>query len=68
MLDAVAGPLIAIARVAPPQSGHRPADRIAILSPCEQQVMVLVAAGKMNKQVAGDLGISAWRNFKLKPP
>jgi FixJ family two-component response regulator len=30
----------------------------ATLSPREQQVMVLVAAGKMNKQVAGDLGIS----------
>jgi FixJ family two-component response regulator len=28
------------------------------LSPRERQVMMLVAAGKMNKQVAGDLGIS----------
>jgi FixJ family two-component response regulator len=28
------------------------------LSPREQQVMLLVTAGKMNKQVAGDLGIS----------
>ena len=30
----------------------------ARLSPREQQVMGLVAAGKMNKQVAGDLGLS----------
>lgn len=28
------------------------------LSPREQEVMLLVTAGKMNKQVAGDLGIS----------
>ena len=28
------------------------------LSPREQQVMLLVTAGKLNKQVAGDLGIS----------
>ena len=33
-------------------------DRFASLSPREQQVMGLVAAGKMNKQVAGDLGLS----------
>jgi FixJ family two-component response regulator len=33
-------------------------DRFATLSPREQQVMRLVAAGKMNKQVAGDLGLS----------
>jgi FixJ family two-component response regulator len=33
-------------------------DRFATLSPREQQVMSLVAAGKMNKQVAGDLGLS----------
>jgi FixJ family two-component response regulator len=30
----------------------------ATLSPREQQVMLLVAGGKMNKQVAGDLGVS----------
>jgi FixJ family two-component response regulator len=30
----------------------------ATLSPREQQVMLLVTAGKMNKQVAGDLGLS----------
>jgi FixJ family two-component response regulator len=33
-------------------------DRYATLSPREQQVMMLVTAGKMNKQVAGDLGLS----------
>jgi FixJ family two-component response regulator len=33
-------------------------DRHAGLSPREQQVMTLVTAGKMNKQVAFDLGLS----------
>ncbi len=33
-------------------------DRFAALSPREQQVMQLVTTGKMNKQVAGDLGLS----------
>jgi FixJ family two-component response regulator len=33
-------------------------ERFATLPPREQQVMLLVATGKMNKQVAGDLGIS----------
>jgi FixJ family two-component response regulator len=32
--------------------------RFETLSPREQQVMLLVTVGKMNKQVAGDLGIS----------
>jgi FixJ family two-component response regulator len=32
--------------------------RFETLSPREQQVMLLVTLGKMNKQVAGDLGIS----------
>ena len=32
--------------------------RYASLSPREQQVMTLVTAGKMNKQVAFDLGLS----------
>jgi FixJ family two-component response regulator len=32
--------------------------RFETLSPREQQVMLLVTTGKMNKQVAGDLGIS----------
>jgi len=33
-------------------------DRFENLSPREQEVMLHVTAGKMNKQVAGDLGIS----------
>ncbi len=33
-------------------------QRFETLSPREQQVMLLVTAGKMNKQIAGDLGIS----------
>jgi FixJ family two-component response regulator len=33
-------------------------ERFGTLSPREQEVMLLVAVGKMNKQVAGDLGIS----------
>jgi len=33
-------------------------ERYASLSPREQQVMALVTAGKMNKQVAFDLGLS----------
>jgi FixJ family two-component response regulator len=33
-------------------------ERFAKLSPREQQIMTLVTAGKMNKQVAGDLGLS----------
>jgi FixJ family two-component response regulator len=33
-------------------------DRFLTLSPREQQVMMLVTNGKMNKQVAGDLGLS----------
>jgi FixJ family two-component response regulator len=33
-------------------------DRFLTLSPREQQVMLLVTTGKMNKQVAGDLGLS----------
>jgi FixJ family two-component response regulator len=33
-------------------------NRFLTLSPREQQVMTLVTTGKMNKQVAGDLGLS----------
>jgi FixJ family two-component response regulator len=33
-------------------------DRFATLSPREREVMMLVTQGKMNKQVAGDLGLS----------
>lgn len=37
---------------------HQLRDRFLTLSPREQQVMMLVTTGKMNKQVAGDLGLS----------
>jgi FixJ family two-component response regulator len=33
-------------------------NRYQTLSPREREVMMLVTSGKMNKQVAGDLGIS----------
>ena len=33
-------------------------DRFVTLTPREKQVMMLVTSGKMNKQVAGDLGLS----------
>jgi FixJ family two-component response regulator len=33
-------------------------DKFATLSPREQEVMMLVTTGKMNKQVAADLGLS----------
>jgi FixJ family two-component response regulator len=33
-------------------------DRYATLSPREREVMALVTSGKMNKQIAGDLGLS----------
>src|ERR1700739_237675 len=35
----------------------RLAESFATLTPREQQVMMLVTTGKMNKQVAGDLGL-----------
>jgi FixJ family two-component response regulator len=34
------------------------ADRYAALSPREREVMTLVTAGKLNKQVAGEIGLS----------
>jgi FixJ family two-component response regulator len=37
---------------------HLLRDRFLTLSAREQQVMMLVTTGKMNKQVAGDLGLS----------
>jgi FixJ family two-component response regulator len=59
MLDAVA---IAIdrdrARRAGNAEGAMLREKFATLSPRESQVMQLAAAGKMNKQIAGDLGIS----------
>lgn len=59
ILDAVA---VAIRRDSERRSsdGHAKEvrQRFAALSPRERQVMMLVTAGKMNKQVAGDLGLS----------
>jgi FixJ family two-component response regulator len=59
MLDAV---LAAIEgdrhRRAVDSDAMRMRERFGTLSAREQQVMLLVTAGKMNKQVAGDLGIS----------
>jgi FixJ family two-component response regulator len=59
MLDAVA---IAIDRDRARRAGNAESamlrEKFATLSPRESQVMQLAAAGKMNKQIAGDLGIS----------
>ncbi len=59
MLDAVAA---ALAKDKAQREGASKSDALkaqfATLSPRERQVMALVAAGKMNKQVAGDLGLS----------
>ena len=59
MLDAV---IAAIerdrARRAADGDVSRTRERFEALSPREQQVMLLVTAGKMNKQAAGELGIS----------
>jgi len=59
MLDAV---MAAIARDRQRRAADgdiaRLQERLETLSPREKQVMLLVTTGKMNKQVAGDLGIS----------
>lgn len=59
MLDAVAA---ALTRDRERREGEGKADALkaqfATLSPRERQVMALVASGKMNKQVAGDLALS----------
>jgi FixJ family two-component response regulator len=59
MLDAV---MVAIERDRQRRTADDDASRMQqrfeTLSAREQQVMMLVTAGKMNKQVAGDLGIS----------
>ena len=59
MLDAVAAAIARdeAQRAAQAASSHL-RDLYAALSPRERQVMALVTAGKLNKQVAGDLGIS----------
>ena len=59
MLDAVAA-AIARNREQRESSGQSDAlrEQFAKLSPREKQVMALVAAGKMNKQIAGDLDLS----------
>jgi FixJ family two-component response regulator len=59
MLDAVAS---AIVRDSKRRAAHGDTasarERFATLTPREQQVMMQVTAGKLNKQVAGDLGLS----------
>lgn len=59
MLDAVASALERDrARRANLSKADNIRTRFATLSPREQQVMTLVSAGKLNKQVAGDLDLS----------
>jgi FixJ family two-component response regulator len=59
MLDAV---MVAIERDRQRRTADNEASRMRqrfeTLTPREQQVMMLVTTGKMNKQVAGDLGVS----------
>jgi FixJ family two-component response regulator len=59
MLDAVSAAILRdeVRRVADGEQA-RLREKYAMLSPREQQVMQLVTIGKMNKQVAGDLGLS----------
>jgi FixJ family two-component response regulator len=59
MLDAIAAAIVRDrARRATEMAEAALRERFACLSLREQQVMMLVTAGKMNKQVAGDLGLS----------
>ena len=59
MLDAVAAGIARDgARRAAEGDLNRVRDLYATLSPRERQVMALVTAGKLNKQVAGDLNLS----------
>jgi FixJ family two-component response regulator len=59
MLDAVAAALEQHkSRRAAAASRAELQERFATLSSRERQIMALVTAGKMNKQVAGDLGLS----------
>ena len=59
MLDAVS---VAISRDCARRAANAESislkEKLASLSPRERQVMELATAGKMNKQIAGDLGIS----------
>lgn len=59
MLDAVAEALERdLSRRSADADAASVRERFATLSPREQQVMSLVSAGRLNKQVAGDLAIS----------
>jgi FixJ family two-component response regulator len=59
MLDAVTAALAEHrARRAATDQALALQQRLATLRPREREVMALVAAGKMNKQVAGELGLS----------
>jgi FixJ family two-component response regulator len=59
MLDAVATAITRDAeRRARDGQSDQVRERFSTLTPREQQVMMLVTTGKMNKQVAGDLGLS----------
>jgi FixJ family two-component response regulator len=59
MLDAVTAALARDqARRADDGKAGELRERFASLSPREREVMTLVTAGKMNKQVAGELGLS----------
>jgi FixJ family two-component response regulator len=59
MLDAVSAAIDRDrARRASDGDTERLQAQFATLSPREQQVMLMVTQGKMNKQVAGDLGLS----------
>jgi FixJ family two-component response regulator len=59
MLDAVAAAIERdLARRSADSKAAEIRDRFATLSPREQRVMTLVTAGKLNKQVASDLGLS----------
>lgn len=59
MLDAVTAALAQHrSQKAAHDDAHALQQRLATLSPREREVMALVTAGKMNKQVAGQLGLS----------
>lgn len=45
-------------RLSPPIGATSPEDRLSLLSERERQVCALIAKGRLNKQIADDLGIS----------